>query len=285
MAASVLYTNFGGMLVQEDRGGSVRTYAHDEMGNTSYLLDDTSVTDSYEYSPYGQISHTGSAVTPFTFIGALGYFATGWSMLTSYVRARWYSSVSGQWGSVDPLWPRESAYGYVDGKPVQEADPTGYGSNLNLWKECGMGIIGNLSSILHNGPSVGIGSIICGVGQGCFTAIIGAILAKILGTLYGPIGACLGGVIGAIAGAIFSYFCSKLDPCSEPINPICFAIQTFFNALTGCLTQVLGGVGQQWLDPILSNFLGFFSSKVGQSCDFNGVHVGGSTILPGSQWK
>jgi RHS repeat-associated protein len=125
MSASVLYTNFGGMLVHEDRGGVERTYVHDEMGNTSYLVDSNGVTDSYEYTPYGQVTHTGVSVTPFTFIGALGYFATGWSMLTSYVRARWYSRVSGSWGSVDPLWPWQKAYQYVDGNPAMGVDPSG----------------------------------------------------------------------------------------------------------------------------------------------------------------
>ncbi len=125
MAASVLYTNFGGMLVHEDRGGVERSYVHDEMGNTSFLVDATSVTDTYTYTPYGQVTHAGSNVTPFTFIGALGYFATGWSMLTSYVRARWYSNVSGAWGSVDPLWPMEPAYGYVRGNPAMRVDSDG----------------------------------------------------------------------------------------------------------------------------------------------------------------
>ncbi|ARU41493.1 hypothetical protein CCB80_10250 [Armatimonadetes bacterium Uphvl-Ar1] len=126
MSASVLYTNFGGMLVHEDRGGVERTYVHDEMGNTRYLLDSSNVTDTYSYTPYGQVTHVGTSVTPFTFIGALGYFATGWSHLTSYVRARWYSSVSGSWGSVDPIWPMEPAYGYVNGNPAMKADPSGF---------------------------------------------------------------------------------------------------------------------------------------------------------------
>ncbi len=126
MVASVLYTNFGGMLVHEDRGGVHRTYAHDEMGNTSYLLDDNGITDSYEYTPYGTVkSHTGSAVTPFTFIGALGYFSTGLSQFSQYVRARWYSANTGNWGSKDPLWPRQKAYAYVDGNPAMATDPSG----------------------------------------------------------------------------------------------------------------------------------------------------------------
>ncbi len=45
--------------------------------------------------------------------------------MTSYVRARWYSSVSGQWESVDPLWPWQKAYQYVDGNPAMGVDPSG----------------------------------------------------------------------------------------------------------------------------------------------------------------
>jgi hypothetical protein len=45
--------------------------------------------------------------------------------MSHYVRARHYSYVSGLWNTVDPLWPDESAFGYVGGQPLFWIDPTG----------------------------------------------------------------------------------------------------------------------------------------------------------------
>ena len=45
--------------------------------------------------------------------------------MSHYVRARHYSNVTGGWSTVDPLWPDESAYGYVSGRPTRWIDPTG----------------------------------------------------------------------------------------------------------------------------------------------------------------
>jgi hypothetical protein len=39
--------------------------------------------------------------------------------------ARWAS-----WNTVDPLWPMECAYGYINGSPVSLSDPSGNGSNF-----------------------------------------------------------------------------------------------------------------------------------------------------------
>lgn len=44
--ATTVYTHFAGML-QEGRNASVRTYASDDMGNTSYLLDSSGMMDRY----------------------------------------------------------------------------------------------------------------------------------------------------------------------------------------------------------------------------------------------
>ena len=38
---------------------------------------------------------------------------------------RWYSANVGSFRSIDPLWPRESAYGYADGVPHGWIDPLG----------------------------------------------------------------------------------------------------------------------------------------------------------------
>ena len=45
--------------------------------------------------------------------------------MSHYVRARHYSYVTGAWSTVDPLWPDESGYGYVEGRCAQWIDLTG----------------------------------------------------------------------------------------------------------------------------------------------------------------
>ncbi len=126
MAMSVVYTNFNGRIVKENRGGVERYYAPDTLGSTALLLDSTgAVTDTFTYWPFGEIqNHTGPSTTPFTFVGSLGYYfsaVANWF----YVRARFYQQVVGRWLTVDPLWPKESAYCYVGGRPRSITDPSG----------------------------------------------------------------------------------------------------------------------------------------------------------------
>jgi RHS repeat-associated protein len=125
MAMSVVYGNFGGRIVSESRGGVERDYARDTLGSTAALLNTSgSMTDVWTYWPYGETrTRTGTSSTPFTFVGTFGYFAD--STTRMYVRARHYLSATARWLTVDPLWPFESAYGYVDGMPLAWVDPSG----------------------------------------------------------------------------------------------------------------------------------------------------------------
>lgn len=126
MAASVVYTNFNGRLVHENRGGVERGYVPDTLGSTIALVDSTgTITDTWSYWPYGEVaSHTGSSTTPFTFVGTLGYYKDLVSKLT-YVRARFYQAFTGQWMTTDPLWPHLPACAYAHGKPTSFVDPSG----------------------------------------------------------------------------------------------------------------------------------------------------------------
>jgi hypothetical protein len=44
--------------------------------------------------------------------------------------------VTGNWSTVDPLWPNEASYGYVGGRPTKELDPSGMGSCNRKWGAC-----------------------------------------------------------------------------------------------------------------------------------------------------
>jgi len=126
MAMSVVYTTINGQIVHENRGGVEAFYAPDTLGSTVALLSTTgSVTDTYTYQPYGEIvSHVGSSVTPFTFVGTLGYYLDVSGSLI-YVRARYLRQALTRWQTVDPFWPDEQAYGYCSDAPAKHTDPSG----------------------------------------------------------------------------------------------------------------------------------------------------------------
>ena len=77
-----------------------KDHVPDPLGSTVALLDNTlTVTDSWEYWPYGETRSGGSA-TAFTFVGTFGYYKDTGSR--TYVRARNYRQNLGRWQTVDP---------------------------------------------------------------------------------------------------------------------------------------------------------------------------------------
>lgn len=125
MAMSVVYTNFGGMLVGENRGGIERKYVSDTLGCLIGVLD-TSGNEVYsaEYWPYGEIqTETGTNPSNWSFVGLLGYLKDLASLL--YVRARHYLASAARWLTSDPIWPHEPAYGYARSLPNVLNDPMG----------------------------------------------------------------------------------------------------------------------------------------------------------------
>jgi len=126
MTMSVSYTNINGQIVHENRGGTESFYAPDTLGSTALLLSPSGVvTDTFTYQPYGEIvSHVGVSVTPFTYVGTLGYYLEVLGSLI-YVRMRHFRQGLARWQTVDPFWPSKGAYGYVDDNPMALSDPTG----------------------------------------------------------------------------------------------------------------------------------------------------------------
>lgn len=125
MAMTATFTNFGGRILKENRGGTKRGYVPDPLGSTAALVDSSgAITDTWEYWPYGEVeSHTGSSTTPFTFVGTLGYYRDTVSKLT-YIRARFYASSIGQWASHDFEYRPGRPYQYTR-RPAQIADASG----------------------------------------------------------------------------------------------------------------------------------------------------------------
>ena len=121
------YTTINGMLVHESRAGVESFYFPDTLGNLTTVRSATGVkTYGAEYWPYGEIqTETGTNPSPWSFVGLLGYLRDTVSRL--YVRARHYRPGPARWQTVDPLWPRESAYGYVRNRPTNRTDSSGLG--------------------------------------------------------------------------------------------------------------------------------------------------------------
>jgi len=122
MAMAAVYTTINGMLVHESRGGVESFYFPDTLGNLTTVRSATGVkTYGAEYWPYGEIqTETGTNPSPWSFVGLYGYLRDTASRL--YVRARHYLPGLARWQTVDPLWPRESAYGYVGDSPTVRVD-------------------------------------------------------------------------------------------------------------------------------------------------------------------
>jgi RHS repeat-associated protein len=124
---SVAYTHEPGLygdLLSQNRNGVTSYYHYDGRGDTVALTEDSgNVTDTKEYDAWGNvIASTGSTVTPYQFLGRLGY-QTAVAPL-SYVRQRIYQSSIARWLSTDTFDVAES-YKYSWCSPVDLTDPSG----------------------------------------------------------------------------------------------------------------------------------------------------------------
>jgi RHS repeat-associated protein len=106
-----------GQMVGCDEGGVRKDFLTDHLGSIIAEVDqDENVTYQARYSAYGQPTSSTGTGCGFGWVGTHGYRETGLPHMSHYVRTRHYSQVTGNWSTVDPLWPGESAYGYVGGR-------------------------------------------------------------------------------------------------------------------------------------------------------------------------
>jgi RHS repeat-associated protein len=122
-----------GQMVAYDSGGVTKDFLTDHLGSIIAEVDqDENVTYQARYSAYGPPTSSTGTGCGFGWVGTHGYRETGLPHMSHYVRARHYSQVTGNWSTVDPLWPGESAYGYVGGRSTTGIDPTGRQSRLGV---------------------------------------------------------------------------------------------------------------------------------------------------------
>ncbi|RYG99819.1 MAG: hypothetical protein EON58_02505 [Alphaproteobacteria bacterium] len=135
------YRTLNGRMRGQTTSGVRTDYLTDALGSvTATVTASAAVENTYRHKPYGgQLSKTGTGPDPrFLWTGDTGSRTTGASHAEQYNRARHYGGKQAGWTSIDPLWPEESPYGYVNGKPTTWIDPTGdYSVEFFRCKGCG----------------------------------------------------------------------------------------------------------------------------------------------------
>jgi|GEM_PF-697123 len=139
-------------------------YHFDRQGSTQFLTNkEGEITDSYAYTPYGQLLGTqGVNSQPFTYGGAMGVRQESNNGLYQ-MRERYYDAVTGSFLSRDPLWPdlynpgSLNPYAYVNGNPVSYIDPTGEEGKKGetVYGSSGVKANSGTSSALDTSKSVG----------------------------------------------------------------------------------------------------------------------------------
>lgn len=120
------YHSVGGELLGETASGSRVDYVADALGSVPVRVGDSDGTEAARsWRPYG--SQMAGSSSTYGFVGTLGYRGTGRRFASHHALARHYDGATGSWTSVDPLWPVEPAYHYVEGNPTSWADPSGLG--------------------------------------------------------------------------------------------------------------------------------------------------------------
>ncbi len=124
-------TNFdviNGRIAGQNTGGTQTDYLMDALGSVTATVDSTcAVKNTYRYKPYGDVyAKTGTDPDPtFLWNGSTQSRRTGLAYSEQDNVARKYATGPGVWTSVDPLWPLQSPYGYVNGNPTTYTDPLG----------------------------------------------------------------------------------------------------------------------------------------------------------------
>ena len=125
-----VHTPKGELLYSIDAATNARRFHHfDEMGNTIFLTDDAgAVTDSYAYTPYGNLTNSmGGNDNFFTWQGREGVMDEGNGLY--YMRARYYDAKIARFISRDQILlisPEEiNPYQYATNNPLKYQDPWG----------------------------------------------------------------------------------------------------------------------------------------------------------------
>ncbi|MDB5390623.1 MAG: repeat-associated core domain protein, partial [Planctomycetaceae bacterium] len=123
------YSQGGELASRVDATGASNYYEYDANGDTVDLSNAAGGdVNTYSYLPFGeQLSATGTASNPFTYVGQLGVMNQGAGGLY-YMRNRWYDPATGRFTSPDPLGlggQDTNLYRYTGNEVVNISDPSG----------------------------------------------------------------------------------------------------------------------------------------------------------------
>ena len=109
------------------------------------LHSDQSITDTYQYEAFGNLlSITGSTPNPYRYVGSLGYYATGSSLM--HLGARYYMPEIGRFATPDPAG-NLNPYGYCGNRPAVSVDPEG-SQEQGIGSEVGVELIAAIIAAL-----------------------------------------------------------------------------------------------------------------------------------------
>ncbi len=120
------YDTLHGEIIAEYTDGVQLDYLKDALGSvTAWVDQNCNIVATARYKPFGDILVSTGTLGRFTWVGTLGYRATGLGVANYYVRSRHYANQQGLWNTVDPLWPETSAYIVSSANITTVADPSG----------------------------------------------------------------------------------------------------------------------------------------------------------------
>jgi len=135
MAMKSVCGNMAGRLMTVTKGATRTFLEPDGLGSVRSQINSAgSEAKHFTYWPYGEVRTTTgvASATPFQFCGTWGYYTDPMGTnLPYYVRARYLRHDLGRWQTVDPLWPQEMPYGYVEGRVLARTDPSGRASKCS----------------------------------------------------------------------------------------------------------------------------------------------------------
>lgn len=140
-----------GLLESIDAANNPLYYHFDAQHNTTALTDLSGVIkDTYTYDPFGtMLSHTGTTIQPFTFLGEYGVEQESSSIY--YARARYYDAANGRFISKD-VHPYDlnnpqtiDRYVYATNNPLSIFDPSGLVSSFDNFLDKTDNLISNIT--------------------------------------------------------------------------------------------------------------------------------------------
>lgn len=135
MPVTNFYTVDGQIIGYKDGGGR-KDYLTDNLGSVTAEVDQTGAIKTFDgrYKPYGSELFSNGTRDKFGWIGTWGYRETRLAASSLYVRARHYSIITGSWTTMDPIWPGEPSYRYVNSWILNHVDPSGLqGLPKSIW--------------------------------------------------------------------------------------------------------------------------------------------------------